>query len=67
MLALRPYQKHMSTSTLIGRKAPLEQGVMGAAIIRDQEGDFKKLPQNGSNSSSDNDYGNGKVKGKINP
>jgi hypothetical protein len=57
----------MLTSTLIGRKAPLEQGVMGAAIIRDQERDFKKLPQNGSNSSSGNDYGNGKGKGKINP
>jgi hypothetical protein len=42
MLALRPYQKHMLTSTLIGRKAPLEQGVMGAAIIRDQEGGFQE-------------------------
>jgi hypothetical protein len=32
-VALRPYQKHMQTSRLRGREAPLEEGVVGAAII----------------------------------
>jgi hypothetical protein len=33
-VGMRSYQKHMQTSCLRGREAPLEEWVVGTAIIR---------------------------------